>query len=57
MKGTEYPPKVVFQERVLKEIVRELGHTFGLFHCIDLDCVMHSSTFVEDIDQKSHRFA
>ena len=49
--------EVIFQERVLKEIIRELGHTFGLMHCIDLDCVMHSSTFVEDIDQKSHRFA
>jgi archaemetzincin len=47
---------VVFQERVLKEVIHELGHTFGLIHCIDPDCVMHSSTYVEDIDQKSRHF-
>jgi len=40
------------KERLLKESLHELGHTFGLFHCHDLRCVMHSSTAVEEIDLK-----
>ena len=39
-------------ERFTKEVVHETGHTFGLIHCNTPDCVMHSSTYVEDIDQK-----
>jgi archaemetzincin len=49
------PDEPVFLDRVRKEVIHELGHTFGLIHCIHPDCVMHSSTYVEDIDQKSHR--
>jgi archaemetzincin len=44
----------VFLDRVRKEVVHELGHMFGLIHCLNPDCVMRSSTYVEDIDQKSH---
>ncbi|NUN68467.1 MAG: archaemetzincin family Zn-dependent metalloprotease [Bacteroidetes bacterium] len=43
---------VLFYERVLKETVHELGHTYGLVHCRDIDCAMHASTAVEDIDVK-----
>ncbi len=39
-------------ERVIKECVHELGHTFGLVHCEDYDCVMHSSTAVDEVDLK-----
>jgi archaemetzincin len=39
--------------RLLKEAVHELGHTFGLIHCSQPKCVMNSSTYVENIDQKS----
>lgn len=39
-------------DRFTKEIIHELGHTFGLAHCHDPLCVMRSSTYVEDIDQK-----
>lgn len=39
-------------ERFTKEVIHELGHTFGLPHCYDPRCVMRSSTYVEDIDQK-----
>jgi len=39
-------------ERFTKEIIHELGHTFGLIHCYTPTCVMRSSTYVEDIDQK-----
>jgi archaemetzincin len=39
-------------ERFQKEVLHELGHTFGLVHCQVPTCVMRSSTYVEDIDQK-----
>jgi len=39
-------------ERTLKEVLHELGHTLGLVHCTNFECVMHSSTYVEDIDLK-----
>ncbi|MEI7896216.1 MAG: archaemetzincin family Zn-dependent metalloprotease [bacterium] len=39
-------------ERFKKEVIHELGHTFGLKHCHLPSCVMRSSTYVEDIDQK-----
>ena len=42
----------LLQERLIKEAVHELGHTFGLIHCHDYDCVMHSSTSVEEVDVK-----
>jgi len=42
--------------RLLKESTHELGHTFGLLHCPDGNCVMHASTYVEDIDLKSAEF-
>jgi archaemetzincin len=44
----------VIVDRFRKEVIHELGHTFGLIHCHDQSCVMRSSTYVEDIDQKSH---
>jgi archaemetzincin len=39
--------------RLIKEAIHELGHNFGLVHCSNPVCVMRSSTYVEDIDQKS----
>jgi archaemetzincin len=39
-------------ERLEKELVHELGHTFGLYHCHQFECVMRSSTYVEEIDMK-----
>ena len=46
----------ILQERFCKEIIHELGHMFGLIHCRDPYCVMRSSTYVEDIDQKGGEF-
>lgn len=40
-------------ERLEKEVVHELGHTFGLAHCRSSECVMVSSTYVEEIDFKT----
>lgn len=42
--------------RTIKEVIHELGHTFGLIHCHTPTCVMRSSTYVEDIDQKESSF-
>ena len=42
--------------RVLKEVLHELGHLVSLVHCRDYRCVMHSSTYVEDIDLKNPQF-
>ena len=42
--------------RLLKEAIHELGHTFGLIHCHNPECVMHSSTAAEEIDVKGKNF-
>jgi archaemetzincin len=46
----------LFLSRLEKEVVHELGHTFNLKHCENYSCVMHSSTYVEDIDLKKPEF-
>jgi len=43
-------------ERVEKTALHELGHTFGLTHCRDRYCVMHSSTRIENTDLKKPDF-
>jgi archaemetzincin len=42
----------LLRHRLEKEIVHELGHMFGLYHCHQFECVMRSSTYVEEIDLK-----
>ena len=42
--------------RLAKEAIHELGHTYGLLHCADTQCVMRSSTYVEQIDLKRKTF-
>jgi archaemetzincin len=39
-------------KRTMKEVLHELGHNFGLKHCTDWDCVMHSSPGIEEVDIK-----
>ncbi len=43
-------------ERLIKEAAHELGHTFGLRHCMDWRCVMASSHAVERLDVKGADF-
>jgi len=44
------------KERLEKEAIHELGHTFGLIHCRRPECVMYSVTYAEEIDFKSQNF-
>jgi len=45
-----------FIERVRKESVHEIGHTFGLLHCDRHDCVMRFSENAEETDAKPITF-
>ena len=44
--------ETLLQDRLEKEAIHELGHTFGLVHCRNDRCVMNTSTYVENIDLK-----
>lgn len=46
----------VLQDRLLKEVLHEWGHTQGLRHCDDWECVMSSSHAVARIDSKQAAF-
>jgi len=48
--------EALFLERATKEIVHELGHTFGLEHCSNNKCVMHFSNSLADTDLKEASF-
>jgi archaemetzincin len=50
------PNELRLLERLEKEAVHELGHTYGLLHCPDDRCVMRSSTYVEELDMKEVHF-
>jgi len=43
------------EERILKEAIHELGHTFGLKHCYN-NCVMRFSNSLADTDKKPTKF-
>ena len=49
-------PRSLFYERVLKEAVHELGHSFGLNHCRNRRCVMYFSNCLADTDYKGKEF-
>ena len=46
----------LFEQRVIKEAVHELGHAFGLTHCEKSRCVMHFSNSLQDTDFKHYIF-
>jgi archaemetzincin len=40
-------------DRIVKEAIHELGHTFNLRHCPEQTCIMHYCRNEEDVDRKS----
>jgi archaemetzincin len=48
-------PESIFTDRVIKETVHELGHTFNIRHCPDKECVMHYCRSLNDVDNKDIR--
>jgi archaemetzincin len=50
------PHEALFRERAIKEAIHELGHTSGLGHCPDRECVMHFSHSLPDTDLKKASF-
>ncbi len=53
---SERTDEKLLKERTIKEILHELGHNFGLRHCLNWDCVMHSSTSIEEVDIKGNNY-
>lgn len=50
------PDFELLYSRFLKEIMHELGHSFGLSHCPEKKCVMCYSNIIDDTDQKDAEF-
>jgi len=42
-------------ERLLKICSHEIGHMFGLYHCIDADCVMNGTNSLVETDEHTLR--
>lgn len=51
-----YVDKDTYLGRVLKEVMHELGHVFGLDHCMNRRCVMAFSNSIMDTDRKEWRY-
>jgi archaemetzincin len=46
----------LLRERTVKEVLHELGHTFGLTHCSERKCAMSLATHIGGVDAKSERY-
>jgi len=46
----------LLRERLVKEVLHEMGHTFGLTHCHDPKCVMSLATHVGLVDRKDQSY-
>lgn len=50
------PDPDLLEGRLEKEIAHELGHSFGLIHCPDRECVMSLATSIQEVDRKRAEF-
>ena len=50
------PDRPLLLERLRRESLHELGHTFGLTHCPSRECVMYLSNTVVDVDSRGREF-
>jgi len=46
----------LFRDRLIKEAIHELGHTFGMRHCSLDSCIMYKSKTISDTDNKGREF-
>ena len=46
----------LLRERTVKEVLHELGHTFGLAHCSEPSCAMSLATHIELVDAKAEQY-
>ena len=46
----------LLRERAVKEVLHEMGHTFGLVHCSEPTCAMSLSTHIALVDAKGERY-
>ena len=50
------PQEKLLRERTVKEVLHELGHTFGLMHCSEPKCAMSLATHIELVDSKDEQY-
>lgn len=57
LKGYALPTRINSShiQRIVKEAIHELGHTFSLRHCREHACIMHYCRTELDVDRKSDR--
>jgi archaemetzincin len=53
--GRERNTKLM-EDRLIKEVLHELGHLYGLVHCQSPRCVMLLSRSIKDVDSKESTF-
>lgn len=46
----------LLRERTVKEVLHELGHTFGLVHCSEPTCAMSLATHIGLVDAKAEQY-
>lgn len=50
------PDEGLFHLRAIKEAIHEIGHTYGLNHCRNPECIMYFSNTIKDTDKKGPGF-